>query len=86
MNRTDKTAADLIADLRRLQTQYDACKCVGCGHKLHVYDMMGRQYAECKNKQCRRVDVTLTLAELQSLSNEQLDAKGYPDYSVAKAS
>lgn len=36
-------------------------------------------------KQCRRVDVTLTLAELQSLSNEQLDAKGYPDYSIKLA-
>ncbi len=57
-----------------------------CGHPLHVYEMMGKTYAECKNRACRRVDVTLQIDVLMSMSNADLDAKGYPDYSDKTAS
>lgn len=82
MNRTDKTATELIADMECLQAQYDACKCVGCGQKLDTYVQFAVTAATCRNKQCRRVDITLELDVLQSLSNADLDAKLYPNYSV----
>lgn len=61
------------------------CACLNCNQPLNVYVQYGRLYAECKNKQCRRLYVTLEVSVLQSLSNEQLDEIGYPDYSIQVA-
>lgn len=58
------------------------CTCIDCQKPLNVYVMFGKLFGECKNKLCRRFDVTMDIATLQSLSNADLDAKGYPDYSI----
>lgn len=58
------------------------CKCIGCGHSLNVYFQFKTLTGECKNYQCRRVDVTMDIETLQTLSNADLDRIGYPDYSI----
>jgi hypothetical protein len=57
------------------------CTCIGCGKPLDVYVNNDKLIATCKNKQCRRLDITLEATRLQSLSNANLDEIGYPDYS-----
>lgn len=57
------------------------CTCIGCNQPLDVYVNNGKLIATCKNKQCRRVDITLEATRLQSLSNADLDEIGYADYS-----
>lgn len=57
------------------------CKCIGCQQPLDVYVNNDKLIATCRNKQCRRLDITLEATRLQSLSNADLDEIGYPDYS-----
>lgn len=57
------------------------CNCIDCQKPLDVYVNNGKLIATCKNKQCRRLDITLEATRLQSLSNADLDEIGYPDYS-----
>ncbi len=57
------------------------CECIHCHQSLDVYVNNGKLIATCKNKQCRRLDITLEATRLQSLSNADLDEIGYPDYS-----
>lgn len=59
--------------------------CIHCNQPLNVFVQCGRLYATCKNKQCRRLDVTLEADVLQSMSNADLDKAGYPDYSTKLA-
>lgn len=58
------------------------CTCIGCQQPLNVYFQFNKLTGECKNFQCRRVDVTMDIATLQTLSNADLDQMKYPDYSI----
>jgi hypothetical protein len=76
-----KSATQLLNEMNTLQNKLALTICK-CGKHLRTYDQFGRTYGECVDKSCRRVAVTLTVIELAALSNEDLDAAGYPDYSV----
>lgn len=76
-----KSATELVRELKALEGKLHLGRCLCCKQELRTYDQCGRMYGECVNPTCRRVAVTLDLATLASLSNADLDAMKYPDYS-----
>lgn len=78
---TNKSAREFIAEMETLQGKLHLKRCVCCKQPLRTYEQFGRLTGECVNEKCRRVSVTMDLATLASLTNEDLDAMKYPDYS-----
>ncbi len=78
---TQKTATELIRELKALEGKLHLGRCLCCKQPLRTYEQFGRLTGECTNRACRRVDVTMDLETLASLTNDDLDAMKYPDYS-----
>lgn len=78
---TGKSAKQFIAEMEALRGKLYLTRCVCCKKPLRTYTQFNRLTGECVNENCRRVSVTMDLATLASLTNEDLDAMKYPDYS-----
>lgn len=76
-----KSAKEFIFEMEALQGKLHLKRCVCCKQSLRAYEMFGKLTGECVNENCRRVGITLDVATLASLTNEDLDALHYPDFS-----
>lgn len=79
MNRTDKTAAELIADMNRLQAELDLTRCKCCKRPLNTYVQPGLRptsptyvYGTCFNEACPRFTITREVNDLASLTEADI--------------